>query len=352
MNGSTTPTIPSFDLTPDNLLQYLAPRVTTIESMKMFVFSFRLCLTTGPGKWINGNATKTNLKLHKVEVSLSNSSNDSGDTISVAGYIFYKHPKYTQRTYFLSHLRHQLPPTTPFSDIGYHRKTPTGQDIAHLVVRCGENHVGPLTEILSSYLDGTKTSVFLGRLLLSKMSTLEVDAIFQTHADYTTKTRVIALAPTIQNVDIIRTEHRPSGNIDRNTREWATTLCDSKGKSLQCDADNNGDKRRAQLLVPEEHLEQANIALKLYKESISTFTQREAEFTNLINDTYPQAICVPTRAVQNSLALIQQRSACAVWEQAPETVREATQPIGATYRPPTLTSPKKTFSRMQHRNPK
>ena len=341
MNGSTTPTIPSLDLTPDNLLQYLAPRVTTIESMQMFVFSFRLCLTTGPGKWINSSATKNNLKLHKVEVSLSNSSSDSGDIISVAGYIFYKHPKYTQRTYFLSHLRRQLPPTTPFFDIGYHRKTPTGQDIPHLVVRCGENHVGPLTEILSAYLDGTKTSVFLGRLLLSKMSTLEVDAIFQTHADYTAKTRIIALAPIIQNVDIIRTEHRTSGNIDRNTREWATTLCDSKGKSLQCDADNGGDKRRAQLLVPEEHLDQAHIELKLYKESISTFTQREAEFTNLIQETYPQAIYVPTRAVQNNLALIQQRSACAVWEQAPDSVRAANPPTGATYRPPTSTSPKK-----------
>ena len=343
MNRSTTPTIPSLELTPDNLLQYLAPRVTTIDSMLMFVFSFRLCLTTGPGKWINSNATKNNLKLHKVEVSLSNSSSDSGDIISVAGYIFYKHPKYTQRTYFLSHLRRQLPTTTPFFDIGYHRKTPTGQDIPHLVVRCGENHVGPLTEILSAYLDGTKTSVFLGRLLLSKMSTQEVDAIFQTHADYTAKTRVITLAPIIQNVDIIRTEHRSTGNIERNTREWATTLSDSKGKSLQCDADNGGDKRRAQLLVPEEHLEQANKELKLYKESISTFTQREAEFTNLIQETYPQAIYVPTRAVQNNLALIQQRSACAVWEQAPDTVRKTTPPIGATYRPPTQTSPKKTL---------
>jgi hypothetical protein len=342
MNGTTTPNIPSLELTPDNLLQYLAPRVTPIDSMQMYVFSFRLCLSTGPGKWINSNSTKKNLLQHRVEVSLSNSSSDSGDTISVAGYIFYKHPKYTHRVYYLSHLRRQLPSTTPFFDIGYHRKTPTGQDIPHLVVRCGENHVGPLTEILSAYLDGTHTAVFLGRLLLSKMGTVELDAIFQTHADYTTNTRLLQLAPTIQNVDLIRTEYSTSGNIDRNTREWATSLKDTNGKSIQCDADNGGEKRRAQLLVPAEHLEAATIALHLYKDSISTFTQREAEFTTLIQESYPQAIYVPTRVVHDNLAFIQQRSSCAVWEQAPNSVRKDNNP-GTTYRPPNSEPQKKTL---------
>ena len=85
MNGSTTPNIPSLELTPDNLLQYLAPKVTPINSLQMYVFSFRLCLGTGPGKWINSNITKKSFIQHRVEVSLSNSFSDSGDTISVAG---------------------------------------------------------------------------------------------------------------------------------------------------------------------------------------------------------------------------------------------------------------------------
>jgi hypothetical protein len=96
----------------------------------------------------------------------------------------------------ISHLRRQLQATTPYFDKGYHRKTPTGQSIPYLSIKCGENHVGPLTEILSAYLDGTNTVVFLGRLLLSKMSTAEVDALFQTHADYMTNTRTISTAPT------------------------------------------------------------------------------------------------------------------------------------------------------------
>ena len=44
-------------------------------------------------------------------------------------------------------------------------------------------------------------AVFLGQLLLSKMSAAEVDAIFQTHAEYLTNTRVLSMARSIQNLD-------------------------------------------------------------------------------------------------------------------------------------------------------
>jgi hypothetical protein len=324
INGSTTPNIPSIELTPDNLLQYLAPKVTHIESIHMYVFSFRLCLSSGPGRWINSQTTKRNFEKHNVEVNLSNSSSDSGDQISTAGYIFFKHPSFTQRVYYLSHLRrHHLQESTPFFDIGYHRKTPTGQDIPHLTVRCGENHVGSLTEILSAYLDGTNNAVFLGRLLLSKMSTAEVDATFQTHADYITKTRIHSMAPTIQNVDLIRKEYGPTGIIERSTRDWATTLTDKLGNSLQCDAENRGDTRRAQLfLVPVENLVQAQQAFKEYKERISTFNQREADFASLVSP--PQAIYV-----------IQKRSPLSIWNQAPAAVRSPTTTPASGYRPPT-----------------
>jgi hypothetical protein len=336
-NGSTTPHIPSLELTPDNLLQFLAPKITKIESIQMYVFSFRLCLSTGAGKWISDKQTKKNLERHNVEVNISNSSCDSGETISIAGYIFFKHPKYTQRKYYLAQFRRHLQATTPFFDIGYHRKTPAGHDIPHLTIKCGENHVGPLTEILSAYLDGTNTAVFLGRLLLSKMSTAEVDALFQTHADYMTNTRIITMAPTIQNVDLIRNEHRGADILERNTREWATSLKETAGNSLRCDADNGGDSRRAQLLVPVEHMAQVHNLFSEYKECISTFNQREADFTNLIQEANPpHAIYVPTVAVHNNLALIQQRSASSVWENAPASVRSPAGTPSSGYRPPTL----------------
>ena len=340
MNGSDTQTIPSLELTPETLIGYLAPKITNIESLNMYVFSFRLCLAGGPGKWINNKDTQSNLKKHNVEVNVSNASSDSGDQISVAGYIFFKHPKFTQRNFYMSHLRRNIQENTPFFDIGYHQKTPTGQNIPHLTVRVGENHVGPLTEILSAYLDGSANTVFLGRLLLSKMSTAEVDAIFQTHADYMTKTRVHTMAPTIQNVDLIRKEYHEQGIIERSTREWAASLTDKMGNSLQCEADNGGDSRRAQLLVPVENLVQAQHAFKEYKERISTFNQREADFTTLVQTaTPPQAIYVPTANVHNNLALIQKRSAYQVWEQAPDAIRSPDTAPLTGYRPPTLPPP-------------
>ena len=114
MNGSEHANLPSIELTPDLILQYLAPKITPIDSLHMYIFSFRLCLAGGPGKWINNKDTKNNLEQHNVEINVSNSSSDSGDQISVAGYIFFKHPKFTQRNYFLAHLRRNIQENTPF----------------------------------------------------------------------------------------------------------------------------------------------------------------------------------------------------------------------------------------------
>ena len=117
-SSSKTPTLPALDLDPYNLLQYLAPKITPMDSIQMFVFSFRLCLSSGPGKWINDKVTQQNLDKLRVTVNISNSSSDSGETVSVAGYIFFKHPKFTQRSYYLSQLRRKLPESTPYFDIG------------------------------------------------------------------------------------------------------------------------------------------------------------------------------------------------------------------------------------------
>jgi hypothetical protein len=168
------------------------------------------------------------------------------------------------------------------------------------------------------------------------MSTTEVDSIFQTHADYMANTRTISMAPTIQNVDIIRTENCGLTTLDRNTRDWATTLTDSQGNHLQCDADNGGDTKRAQILVPAEHLESVKQHLRAYKERISTFTQREADFTSMIQEASPpEAIYVPTAAVHSNLTLIQKRSSFTVWEQAPASVRIPKGTPTSGYTPPT-----------------
>ena len=300
----------------------------------MFIFSFRLCLTAGPSKWLKNPITKQNLAHHHVELSISNASSDSGE-LTTTGYIFFKHPIFTHRFYYLKELRRKLPPTTPFFDLALLRKTPTGRTVPHLIVKCGANHVGALTEILSAYLNGTETSVFLGRLMLSKMDTDEVDAIFQTHADFVESVRCLSLAPMVQNIDRVRTEYRKEGNILRTARIWAKTLVDADGNSLKCDVENGGDNQRAQLLVPVHNLNKAQQALKEYKGAISPFSLRENNFIERINQAHPEEIYVPTAAAHHNLNLIKDLSPTTTWANAPASIR---QPPSATlqqaYRPP------------------
>jgi hypothetical protein len=323
-------------LTPDNILDYLGQRTLPVSSIKTFIFSFRLCLSEGPSTWLKNPDTKRTLAYHHVELSISNASSDSGN-ITTAGYIFFKHPTLTHRLFFLKELRQKLPPATPYFDISLLRKTPTGKTVPHLIVKCGENHVGALTEILSSHLNGQETSVFLGRLLISNMETTEVDAVFQTHANFVTSLRCLPLSPVVQNLDRVRTEHRKAGNIMRTARMWAKTLIDTDGQSLQCDVENGGENQRAQLLVPAKNLTSARQALLDYKESISPFSVRETHFAERVTQAHPAEIYVPTAAAHHNLDLIKGLSPTTTWANAPASIRQppSTAPSPA-YRPPTI----------------
>jgi hypothetical protein len=333
--SDNTQPIPSLELNPDNILDYIAPKITPMPSIKTFIFSFRVCIGTGPGRWMNNPITKKNMQQHHVTINISNSSSDSGETITTAGYIFYKHPTFTHRFYYLKQLRRKLHESTPFFDIAIHRRTPTGQDIPHLVVKCGDNNVGTLTEILSAHLDGTSTAIFLGRLLISKMTTDEVNMIFKTHGDFVQNTRFLPLSPVVQNVDRLRTEYNSNGNSERSTREWATNLQDEKGNHLKCDAENGGDNRKAQLLVPLSHLELAKKALEAYKERVSPFSQRENIFSNLVSQSQSQEEqYIPTPAANNNLTRIKKLCPTKTWDTSSQT-----RPTNSTYQPPSNRGP-------------
>ncbi len=150
------------------------------------------------------------------------------------------------------------------------------------------------------------------------------------------KTRTISMAQTIQNVNIMRTETTGITTIDSNTCHWATSLTDTNGNSLQCDADNGGETKRLQILVPSEHMETVKQNFREYKESISLFTKREVDFTSTIQEASPpEAIYVPTAAVHSNSTLIQKRSSFTVWKQAPASVCSPTGTPISGYTPPT-----------------
>ena len=100
--------------------------------------------------------------------------------------------------------------------------------------------------MLSTFLNGDNITVFLGCLLLSKMETGDVDAIFQTHADFVSNIQSLSLSLAVQNLDRVQTEYKKEGNTMRTAWEWAITFTDSEG---------SGDNKRAQLLVPADKIE-------------------------------------------------------------------------------------------------
>jgi hypothetical protein len=89
------------------------------------------------------------------------------------------------------------------------------------------------------------------------MATEEVDAVFQTHANFVTSIRCLSLSPVVQNLDRVRTEHLTEGNIMRTARMWAKTIIDNDGNSLKCDVENGGDNQRDHLRVPVHNLNRA-----------------------------------------------------------------------------------------------
>jgi hypothetical protein len=117
-------------------------------------------------------------------VSVSNSKSTSGK-LTIAGYILLKHPSITHRHRYNQYLRQNLPENTPFFDVFAHRTTPADQKISHLVVQCGENHVTPLCQALSTLLTGRQTAgVFLPRYTFATMNPDEIKSHFIMHEKY------------------------------------------------------------------------------------------------------------------------------------------------------------------------
>ena len=55
------------------------------------------------------------------------------------------------------------------------------QEINHLVVQCGENHVHPLSQALLTILDGSGAGVYIPRFAFASMSTEKAIKLFENH---------------------------------------------------------------------------------------------------------------------------------------------------------------------------
>jgi hypothetical protein len=77
----------------------------------------------------------------------------------------------THRIRYLQALRRKLPANTPPFDILLHKRTSLDQQINHLVVQCGENHVHPLSQILLGSLTGNGSPIYIPIFAFADMTT-------------------------------------------------------------------------------------------------------------------------------------------------------------------------------------
>ena len=333
---------------PDKIRTYLSPKISTLQGTKTFIFGLRLCAPDNHyNLWISQASTRDVLRDLNMEITVSNSKSSSGNVVT-AGYILMKHPTYTHRYFYLLSLRKALPENTPFFDLANHQRTPHGETIPHLVVKCGENHLTGLSEILSAYLDGHKrnTALFVASQAVKSMTQEEIIQMFHAHTHFIDSIQRLALYPKVVNIDRTRTERYTGGDISRTTREWARSLKTADGSiSLRCDAENGGKDRRAYLLVPTQHLDVVKLALQQYLQALHMFsqphepnTQRQGGQSGDKEPTRPTEIYIPTPAVLNNLKFLNTLSSEEVWKCAPATIRTTHQPTNPL-RPRTATEP-------------
>lgn len=309
-------------MTITELRDFISPTISPLEST--FQFAFGLCFafhTNSPSQWRSSATTHRVLAEHEVSIGFSNSTCASGKMV-VAGYILLKAPNSTHRIHYLKSLRSQLPPHTPYFDILLHRNTPMEQRIDHLVVRCGEHHVAPLTRILSTHRTSTRTTaLFLSRLAFANLTQDQIKRYFLHHEAYIKSLKSIQLPMFLMNFDQVRIETWGSGETtSRTTREWAQSLLSSD--NVRCDAVNGGYDEKPYLLVQAAQLSVTQNALRSYKLRLNPLGHCEARFRDSLPGL-PDVIHIDS-STQQTLNFLEGLSSADIWQSAPASVRQPT----------------------------
>jgi hypothetical protein len=173
--------------------------------------------------------------------------------------------------------------------------------------------------------------VFLPRIVLGQLSTAQMTKYFTTHGDYVKSLRPISLAPFVTNLDTIRDEFYPTGEVvKRTTREWATSIMiPSTGVSARCDIVNGGADQSATLLVPSHVYLEVQAAVSQYKLRLNPLARREARFLDNIPGL-PEVIHIDM-SVQQSLDCLEFMSSEDIWKSGHQpTPAEASRSRSAT----------------------
>jgi hypothetical protein len=144
----------------------------------------------------------------------------------------------THRGKYLKYPRSEvLPADMPAFDLKICHKDPSGRKIQILTVRCGKQVSTEVARILSTSLngEGTTPEIFISCLALGANRTArgDHDRIYQVHHDLMADVVYLPFLSSKQ-IDIPIVEHLDSGEqITRTPRQWAKSLINSEGQSLE-----------------------------------------------------------------------------------------------------------------------
>ncbi|KAI2500342.1 hypothetical protein MHU86_14150 [Fragilaria crotonensis] len=302
-------------MSPAEVRSYISPSITIMPGQSMIIIPLRFGFTGRTStSWRNQNTTKSALDRNNVTVGFSNSKSTSGKLV-ISGYILLKAPRTTHRLRYLQSLRTKLSENTPAFDILLHRRTPLEQEINHLVVQCGENHVHPLSQALLATVDGSGAGVYIPRFAFARMSREQAMSLFEKHDSYIKALRFVALSPMINNLDTIRTEYFQDGTkVERSVRDWAATIMSPDGtESAHCDVVNGGYDQKSFLLMPPQYEATVRSAFEDYRRRIFPFTQREERFRENIGPP-PSVIHIDSKVMANLQFLEKLSSSTTKWK--------------------------------------
>lgn len=95
-------------MTASELRDFISPVVAFLHAQQRIVFRLRIGFTTTPGQWMRSKAMITFFKSQQIEVSISNSTSNSGKMVT-AGYVQLKAPNTTHFSRYTQFLRSVLP---------------------------------------------------------------------------------------------------------------------------------------------------------------------------------------------------------------------------------------------------
>ena len=252
---------------PTHVDKFMSVRFVASSKQQCFYFSFRINAT---GSQFVQVLRSKEMQVIKKGENLSFDSSTIPHTQGKATYvgdILLKDATSTHRGQYLRYLRTDvLPKDMPPFDLKVRHKDPSGSKIQVLTVRCGKQVATEVAKLLSTSLngEGTNPEIFISRLALGANRTARGDheRIYQVHHDFMDDIVYLPFLSSKQ-IDIPIIEYLESGEqITRTPRQWAKSLVNSDGISLEVDMENGRPDGNVVLILPSASLAQAKVELQ------------------------------------------------------------------------------------------